>query len=43
MHLRKFNIESQKGIGTTVFIKIPVNMNQVQGKILDEQKYLRIA
>ncbi|WP_088225622.1 ATP-binding protein [Desulfosporosinus sp. FKB] len=27
-----FNIESQLGIGTTVFIKIPVNMNQAQGK-----------
>ena len=27
-----FNIESQKGSGTTVFIKIPVNMSQVQGK-----------
>ncbi|WP_407309650.1 ATP-binding protein [Desulfosporosinus sp. SB140] len=27
-----FNIESQNGIGTTVFIKIPVNMNQGQGR-----------
>ncbi|KUO72479.1 MAG: histidine kinase [Desulfosporosinus sp. BRH_c37] len=27
-----FNIESQKGRGTTVFIKIPDNLNQGQGK-----------